>query len=199
MWVVKLGGSLWQSPCLLAWLDRLIEYREPVVVVPGGGPFADQVRAAQAHWRFDDRQAHAMALHAMEQMAHMYRALRSDCVLADSAVVMRRIHAEGGLPVWMPATMVLRDATVEADWSMTSDSLSLWLARRLSASGVVLVKSAPLPESAGEPISVCGTDLVDACFERYRRALPCPVRVVHRERADAWPAITAGSVEGLAC
>jgi aspartokinase-like uncharacterized kinase len=199
MWVVKLGGSLWQSPCLLAWLDRLAGYREPVVVVPGGGPFADQVRAAQAHWRFDDRQAHAMALHAMEQMARMYCALRPDCVVADSADAMQRIHAQGGLPVWLPATMVLRDTTIEADWSMTSDSLSLWLARRLSARGVVLVKSAPLTEPAGEPQSVYGTDLLDACFERYRRTLPCPVRIVHREQADAWPAITAGSAEGVAC
>ncbi len=37
-----------------------------VVIVSGGGPFADQVRDAQKRWKFNDQQAHQIALHAMD-------------------------------------------------------------------------------------------------------------------------------------
>lgn len=189
MWVVKLGGSLWQSPDLLAWLDRLIACRQPVVVVPGGGPFADQVRIVQAHWRFDDRAAHVMALHAMEQMARMYCALRPACRVADSEEQIKRVYMQGGLPVWMPVSMVLQDSSVEADWSMTSDSLALWLANRLSANGVVLVKSTALPAPGVDLWRLQQLGIVDDCFEGYRRSLNCPVHIVNRAHADSWPTI----------
>ena len=65
--VVKLGGSLAFSDALRPWLDALSQCARHVVVVPGGGPFADAVRAAQPRMGFDDRAAHHMALSAMEQ------------------------------------------------------------------------------------------------------------------------------------
>jgi aspartokinase-like uncharacterized kinase len=46
--VVKLGGSLHDAAELGGWLAALAEAPGPArVVVPGGGPFADAVRAAQ--------------------------------------------------------------------------------------------------------------------------------------------------------
>ena len=47
--VVKLGGSLHASPALAHWLTALKRYPRPLTIVPGGGPFADAVRAAQPH------------------------------------------------------------------------------------------------------------------------------------------------------
>lgn len=200
MWVVKLGGSLWDSPCLPAWLDRLAAGPQAVVVVPGGGPFADQVRTVQARWGFDDAAAHAMALHAMEQMARMVCALRPGCATADSPAQIRAIQERGDLPVWLPVAMTLRDRTITADWSLTSDSLALWLARGLTASGVVLVKSAQLPESPVDISQLHQSGLVDPCFERFRRALDCPVWLVHRKHIDAWTGITEGlAASALAC
>ncbi len=60
--VVKIGGSL--IDCLDPILDALHRQRLPVLIVPGGGKFADQVRKTgisgdAAHW---------MAIAAMEQM-----------------------------------------------------------------------------------------------------------------------------------
>ena len=67
--IVKFGGSLAQTPHCAAWLEVLAAWRGPLIVVPGGGPFADAVRAAQAAMGFDDAVAHRMALLAMEQFA----------------------------------------------------------------------------------------------------------------------------------
>ena len=52
-WVVKLGGSLYDSRHLPCWLDALS--KTGAIVVPGGGGFADRVRQAQVRWRFGDK------------------------------------------------------------------------------------------------------------------------------------------------
>ena len=68
MWVVKLGGSLAHSPDLNSWLDV---FSDPsgikVVIVPGGGSYADEVRRSQKISGFDDDTAHRMAILAMDK------------------------------------------------------------------------------------------------------------------------------------
>ncbi len=82
--IVKLGGSLARSERLTAWLDSLAEAAGEVVVVPGGGPFAERVREMQQRWRFDDPTAHHLALLAMEQFGRMLAVLRPGLAPADS-------------------------------------------------------------------------------------------------------------------
>jgi dihydroneopterin aldolase len=52
MWVVKLGGSLDAAGRLGDWARALAatppSLRQPLLVVPGGGPFAHAVRAANS-------------------------------------------------------------------------------------------------------------------------------------------------------
>jgi hypothetical protein len=75
--VVKLGGSLLADPARLrAWLAQLAAGAlGPCLIVPGGGPFADAVRTAQAALGFDDALAHRLALDAMGRMAQVFCAL----------------------------------------------------------------------------------------------------------------------------
>ena len=76
MWVVKIGGSLSRDPLLKEWLQHLSEFGGGrVVIVPGGGGFADQAREHQAVWRFDDVAAHNMAVLGMAQYALMMQGL----------------------------------------------------------------------------------------------------------------------------
>jgi len=72
--VVKLGGSLLADPeRLRARLRRLAAGADgPCLIVPGGGPFADAVRAAQGALGFDDALAHRLALDAMGRMAEVF-------------------------------------------------------------------------------------------------------------------------------
>ena len=76
MWIVKLGGSLERDALLPRWLELLAELGGGrVVIVPGGGGFADQARAAQAWWQLDDLPAHNMAVLGMAQSAAMMQGL----------------------------------------------------------------------------------------------------------------------------
>jgi 5-(aminomethyl)-3-furanmethanol phosphate kinase len=74
--VVKLGGSVVRSGELAAWLDAIAGARIPIVVVPGGGALADEVRACQSRLGFGDAAAHRMALLAMDQLAWAVAGLR---------------------------------------------------------------------------------------------------------------------------
>ena len=82
--VVKLGGSHAFAPHLRAWLDAIAQCAGRIVVVPGGGPFADAVRDAQPRMGFDDAAAHRMALLAMEQYGCALASLNARFVLAES-------------------------------------------------------------------------------------------------------------------
>ncbi len=82
--VVKLGGSHARSPWLTDWLRAIAEDARRVVVVPGGGPFADAVRDLQPVMGFDDAAAHDMGLLAMAQYGRALASLAEAFVLADT-------------------------------------------------------------------------------------------------------------------
>src|SRR5579871_3085941 len=125
--VVKLGGSFAFSPRLRDWIAAIAACAGRVVVVPGGGPFADAVRAAQAPMGFDDRAAHRMGLLAMEQYGCAIASFDERLLLADSLEAIRQGLAEGKVPVWLPTPTVLTDTAIPQSWDVTSDSLAAWL------------------------------------------------------------------------
>ncbi|HKB81616.1 MAG TPA: aspartate kinase [Burkholderiales bacterium] len=142
VWVVKLGGSLANSEELPRWLDVIATAGAgKVVLVPGGGPWADEVRAAQKREGFDDRVAHRKALRAMEQYANVLAGMRANFVPASGIAEMDEALRNGRIAVWMPYKMVVADPAIPESWDITSDSLAAWLARQLNASALLLVKS----------------------------------------------------------
>lgn len=163
-WVVKLGGSLQRAPELHDWLQLIAgSGGGRIVLVPGGGEYADAVRAAQRRAGFDDRTAHARALLAMEKFGMELVAHAPRLVPAGSQQEMDALLQQARVPVWMPRAMVLAEPGIPASWSITSDSLALWLAERLGAAALLLVKSAPLPAGA-DAAELATAGLVDEAF-----------------------------------
>ncbi len=139
--VVKLGGSLAESGRIASVLKIVSGARKPCVVVPGGGTFADAVRAAQAEFAFSDAVAHRMALLAMHQTGLMLAALQPRLRPVETLAAIRRALADGKIPVWLPLKLAEADRKIPVDWSITSDGLAARLAERLGRAPVVLVKS----------------------------------------------------------
>ncbi|MFZ5790382.1 MAG: hypothetical protein ACOY3L_06745 [Pseudomonadota bacterium] len=148
LWIVKLGGSLARSPALPAWLDAIATGGGMLVLVPGGGSFADEVRAMQRRWGFDDATAHRLALLAMEQYGLMLASLQPQLQPATSRSEIARVLGSDGVPVWLPTRMALGRPDIPESWDVTSDSLAAWLAAQLQADGLVLVKSVPVAEGS---------------------------------------------------
>lgn len=163
--VIKLGGSLVQSDNLRDCLETIsLRYQgRAVVLVPGGGAFADQVRLAQHHWQFDDTIAHAMALLAMQQMALLFNGLKPQFVIAGSVAQIRQLAAQDKTVIWSPDVAELDRAGTTSSWDITSDSLAAWLAAALSATELVLVKSAEIDANLSLA-QLAGCAIVDKAF-----------------------------------
>jgi 5-(aminomethyl)-3-furanmethanol phosphate kinase len=168
--VVKLGGSFAFSPHLHAWISALADCTGRVIIVPGGGPFADAVRSAQSGMGFDDQAAHHMALLAMEQYGRALISLNGLLAAADSADVIHRELSAGKVPVWMPARMALAAEDVARSWDVTSDSLAAWLAGRLGASRLFLVKHVPCRSGRVRCDDLVAKGVVDKAFPRHLRS-----------------------------
>ena len=169
MIVVKLGGSYAFSKRLQPWLDAIGAAAGRVAVVPGGGPFAEAVRVAQPRMGFGENAAHEMALLAMTQYAIALASRHPALVLTESLAAMHDALARGRAPVWSPWPM-LRDAPdIPPSWEVTSDSLAIWLAARIAAPWLLLVKSRPAPADA-TAAKLTEAGLVDAAFPHFAGA-----------------------------
>ncbi|MBV8651083.1 MAG: amino acid kinase [Alphaproteobacteria bacterium] len=166
--VLKIGGSLAEGPSLPRWLATLPAGRGHAVVVPGGGVFADAVRHEQQRLGFSDRAANRMALLAMEQYALALADLVPDLAPCRTIEEIRAALAAGRIPIWLPTTLALADPAIPESWEVTSDSLAAWLAGRLGARTLVLVKSIAAPRPL-EPAVLAAKGMVDTAFPRFFR------------------------------
>ena len=165
MWLVKLGGSLMSGTELPSWLGVLASFGGGrVVIVPGGGHFANQVRHAQDVWGFDNRIAHHMAILAMEQYGLMMTGIRTDLRIATSLTQIERALREAAVPVWLPAAMTIDNPELPESWDLTSDSLAAWLADKTGAEMLVLVKSMELTEPTISAAKLSARGVVDPIF-----------------------------------
>jgi 5-(aminomethyl)-3-furanmethanol phosphate kinase len=196
--VVKLGGSLAGSRHLAGWLDALAGCGGRAILVPGGGPFADAVRRTQAKLGFGDAAAHRMALLAMEQFGCALESLRPGFVMAGSLSAIYRALRDGGVPIWSPAAMVLRAADIPASWDVTSDSLAAWLAGRMRARRLLLVKHGAWPNGSAQAADLAARGVVDRAFPRLLKASGAQGMIVAPQaHAAAASAIRGGALLGV--
>lgn len=153
MWVIKLGGSVTRHSSLTQWLQLVARWGDgKVIVVPGGGLYADAVRDFQrmreafTDGYVDEANAHALAIYAMDQMARSFVAMVPELVLVRNPLeIAERGWQHRGL-VWLPSEMALNpdewaQSGLPATWEVTSDTLAAWLAQQLEAEHLLLVKS----------------------------------------------------------
>ncbi|MEO8029400.1 MAG: hypothetical protein ABJC74_17925 [Gemmatimonadota bacterium] len=164
--VIKVGGSLAAEPATLrivAATLATLAADAPILVVPGGGPFADTVRAVDDQYSLPASSAHWMAILGMDQYAHLLAAVIPGGEVVSDQGGIAAVRQRGGVPVLAPSQWLAAADEVPHSWEVTSDSLAAYLATLLGAERLLLVKSV---ESGGE-------ELVDPYF---RRVLPAGIR-----------------------
>lgn len=163
MLIVKFGGSSISPPDLVRWVRAIEQSSRPLVLVPGGGPFASTVRQYQAEVGYDDDAAHHMAILAVEQFGRAMVGLGEKLVPCATEAAIEKALEDGMVPVWMPAKLVLRAGEIGHDWSTTSDSLAAWLAGRFPGAALCLIKQIDLPEGR-DLQAVAAAGVVDPSF-----------------------------------
>jgi len=185
--VIKVGGGLLEY---VDHLDRVlgviadVARKQNVVIVPGGGPFADTVRDVDARLGLGDDEAHWMAVLAMDQSAHLLSGRLANAVVVSSLEEIATAYRQRQIPVLAPSRWLLAADPLPHTWDATSDSIAAWVAGELGAPQLLLVK----------PPGASGADLLDPHFERTR-----PPGLTHEclpaDRAIEWLRQIAGIVK----
>jgi probable H4MPT-linked C1 transfer pathway protein len=178
--VVKIGGGLLEhAGCLDTVLAAIADVArdEPLLVVPGGGPFADAVRRQDERLGLSDEASHWMAVLGMDQYAHLIVSRLRGAVLVSDAAGLAAAIGAGRIPVLAPYAWLRREDTRREDclphsWQVTSDSIAAWVAGAIGAQRLVLVKP---PGATARPGLDGSPDLVDGYFASARGDLSVEV------------------------
>jgi 5-(aminomethyl)-3-furanmethanol phosphate kinase len=138
--VVKIGGGLLRDEGLDGLRRACAEVEEiaarrSVLVVPGGGPFADAVRAVDEQVGLADDVAHGLALQAMDQLGGMLHAL-----LPAGAELLTDLVVPRALGLLAAAPAFAGRPEIPESWAVTSDSLAVFAAAAIGADEAVLLK-----------------------------------------------------------
>jgi aspartokinase-like uncharacterized kinase len=176
--VVNVGGALLAHPAhfgaVLAAIGAAADRTRRLLVVPGGGPFADAVREMDRRLGLSNDAAHWMAVLAMDQNAHLIASRLAGGVLVADPAEIEAAPVNVTVPVLAPYRWLHEADPLPHSWDVTSDSIAAWVAGQVGAEQLVLVK----PPGATEG------ELVDAYFTR---ALPAQVKpvIVPADQIDA--------------
>jgi aspartokinase-like uncharacterized kinase len=140
--VVKVGGSLaCDTEKLRALCAKLGELSKkyPLVVVPGGGKFADAVRDLDERFCLSPQISHRMAILGMDQYGLLLSDLIPNSCLVDSLGDVKVALESKKLPIFLTAKFILKDDPFEPSWDITSDSIAAYVATRLGVNRLILV------------------------------------------------------------
>lgn len=181
--VIKLGGSLLSRAGEICAF--LLERSPPVLVVPGGGPFARAVRETGA----DGTPAHWMAVAAMEQFG--WYLSRFGLPLTE------RLSVPEGPCVLLPYATLRSADPLPHSWDVTSDTIAAWCAWTLGVP-LVLLKSVDGVRSAGRLLpridSPVDTGDVDPYFLGFVLERGVPAVVISGLRLERLAAVLDGAV-----
>jgi hypothetical protein len=183
--VVKVGGSLLSHSrhleIVLAAVGAAVRTRR-LVVVPGGGLFADTVRNLERQFPLGDDAAHWMAVLGMDQYAQLLSTRLECAAIVDTPSEIGMALDRGQVPVLAPSRWLRAENPLPHTWDVTSDSIAAWVAGRTAAYRLVLVKppGARLQPSVthlagSQGLSGDAGELVDAYFARV---LPTHVEAI---------------------
>jgi 5-(aminomethyl)-3-furanmethanol phosphate kinase len=165
--VVKVGGGLAREAgdgVLRALCEEIADAgaRHPLLVVPGGGAFAEAVREHDRRYSLRPDAAHWMAILAMEQFGWALADLIPGAVRRVDLGPVRT----GVVSVLLPFAVLRARDPLPASWAVTSDSIAAWVAGAAHAARLVLVKPvAGLYRTCppdGEPIARLTVDELEA-------------------------------------
>jgi len=139
--LVKIGGSLALYPEKLKVLCSRLSMaskKHLLIIVPGGGKFADVVRELDTQFNLSPVISHRMAILGMDQ----YGLFLSD-IMPGSRTVRSIEELEkldfNSLPIILPSSFLLDERTLENSWDVTSDSIAVYIAAQLDVRKVVLI------------------------------------------------------------
>lgn len=161
---------------------------DKVVIVPGGGLFADHIRLLQKQCEFDDKTAHQMSILAMQQMALLYKSICNTMVLAKTVSSIKQALHTHAVVIWLPDIDELNMSGIKASWDVTSDSLAAWLTNQLTAEQLILVKSAEIPATVNIQ-NMQDLGILDRAFSEFSKDSDYNIKIINKHCLNEYSSI----------
>jgi 5-(aminomethyl)-3-furanmethanol phosphate kinase len=152
--VIKIGGGLCAFPGALDVVCGAVSdlgRARRIVVVPGGGPFADAVRTFEASHGLSADAAHWMAILAMDQYAHVLAERIGGARMVEEPGGIDEAIGKAGVALLAPSRWMRAADVLPHTWQATSDSVAAFVAGALDAERLILVKPAGESETSVDP------------------------------------------------
>ena len=137
--VIKIGGSLLTNDQVLKNFCQSLgdlSKRYRLLIVPGGGTFANIVRGKQIEQRFSDRVAHIRAIAGMDVYGlELHGLIKGSSTSKDLGKIKRN-----GCTIFLPFETLRRCDKLEASWEVTSDTIAAWISSKIGCRRLILVK-----------------------------------------------------------
>ena len=167
MWIFKIGGSWIGNPNLMKLLQLLkdIKSDENLILVFGGGIFADSVRKVYADFKMTERTANFLALKSTEIFSHLVNETFSHtCLISDLNELNVKTEK---LKIWMPSKTLKNEVTFIKNWDSTSDSVAAWLHNNICSKGLIFIKSLTLKKKNYKLGYLKGKNVLDKNIDKY--------------------------------
>jgi aspartokinase-like uncharacterized kinase len=153
--LVKVGGS---------------SKRFKIIIVPGGGVFADLVRRERRRLKLREEVAHRMALRGMDQYGLLIASLCPRARVVKTKESAARAARSGKIPVLLASSLIETEPALERTFRLTSDSIAAFLAGHMGARRLILLKSVAVPlgriRNRTEAATIARRGIVDPLFPR---------------------------------
>lgn len=139
--VIKVGGSLAENPERLRAICRKLSElakKYVLIVVPGGGRFADAVRELDQRFNLSSVVSHRMSILGMDQFGLLLcQIIPNSCAtyLLNDAKQLSEVRV---VPVFLPSRLMFKEDPLENSWDVTSDSIAAYAAKKVRAKKVIL-------------------------------------------------------------
>ena len=171
--IVKVGGGLLSRAGAFELVTGALAAfgkGRRLLVVPGGGPFAEAVRELVRRIKVGEDAAHWMALLGMDQYAAALTERTAGAVLVERLPEIHAALDAGLVPVLAPYRWLRAADPLPHSWSASSDSVAAWIAGAVGAKRIVLIK----------PVKGEVPKMVDALFfETLPPGVDCVILTAH--------------------
>jgi 5-(aminomethyl)-3-furanmethanol phosphate kinase len=183
LWVVKVGGSLFDlpdlGPRLTLWLTKTIPSAHRVLLVPGGGPTTDVIRNLDRIHRLGEEPSHWLALRALTLNAHFLIQLLPDSrMLAHprDEFLLGRVHLLDAYAYCQRELEQPLGPILEERWATGSDVLAVHVAMVGSADRLILLKSTSI-DTTKDWLEAGNRFQVDASFPTWLKETSAQLHV----------------------
>lgn len=116
-----------------------VSQKHKLIIVPGGGEFADVIRSLDTRFFLSCGVSHKMAILGMDQYGLLLSDLMPNSVAVSKLEEIEYSFEMGKLPIFLPSNLLLKDDQLENSWNVTSDAIALYIANKLETNQVLLI------------------------------------------------------------